>query len=70
MASAIGMYHACRERAFTSRMAALKAAKEGRGEDAIALTRDAQKHDQLAEEWQAAVPEWQWQIGYVEEETP
>jgi hypothetical protein len=68
MASAIGMYYACRERAFTSRMAALKAAKEGRSEDAIALTRDAQRHDRLAEEWQAKVPEWQWQIGYSEGE--
>ena len=66
MPTAVGIYHACRECAFTSRVAALKAAQEGRGEDAIALTRDAQRHDRIAEAWQASVPEWQWQLGWSE----
>lgn len=62
MASAVWCWEAARIRAFESRVKALDAAKRGDGAEAIRLTADAQKHDRIADDWRAHVPEWQWKI--------
>ena len=60
MTCAVWCWHDARVRASESRIAACRAAQQGKSTEAIRLTADAQRHDHIAEDWQGQVPDWQW----------